>query len=71
LEFEFKGKSIKGEAVPVKSGCQDGICDQHQVSINNEAIGVIRCTKSGWKMGSIADQEFVDAIGHELFLWYE
>jgi hypothetical protein len=71
LEFEFNGQTMKGEAVPVKSGCHGGICDQHQVSLNNEAVGLIRCAKSGWKMSGVADQKLIEAIGQELFLWYE
>jgi hypothetical protein len=71
LEFEFNGQQIKGEAIPVKAGCHDGICDQHQISLGNQAIGLIRCTKGGWKMSGVQDQKLIDAIGQELFLWYE
>jgi hypothetical protein len=71
LEFEFNGQTMKGEAVPVKSGCHDGICDQHQITLNNEAVGLIRCTKSGWRMSGVQDEKLIEAIGHELFLWYE
>jgi hypothetical protein len=71
LEFEYNGITYKGEAIPIQTGCHDGICDQHDVSLNNEHIGLIRCTKSGWRLSGLKDIGLIEAIGHELFLWYE
>ncbi|HEY4195893.1 MAG TPA: hypothetical protein VGM63_10185 [Mucilaginibacter sp.] len=70
LEFEYEGKAYKGEAVPIPETCSDDVCYEAEVSLNDEELGIIRCAKSGWKMDRM-EQELVDAIGNELFLYYE
>jgi hypothetical protein len=71
LTFEYHDKEYTGEAVPIAETCTtDGICFEAEVSLNDEELGIIRCAKSGWKMDR-ADQELVDAIGNEIFLYYE
>ena len=71
LEIEYNGQTFKGEAIPVSQTCHDGVCDELDISLNDEYIGVIKCTKSGWKMDGAEDQGLVDAIGEEIFYWYE
>jgi len=71
LEIEYNGKTFKGEAIPVSQTCHDGICDELDITLDDENLGYIKCTKSGWKMDSVKDQKFVDAIGEEIFYWYE
>ena len=71
LEIEYDGKKFAGEAIPVSQTCHDGICDELDVTLNDENLGIIKCTKGGWKMDTVKDQKFVDAIGEEIFYWYE
>ena len=71
LEIEYNGETYKGEAVPISQTCHDGVCDELDISLNDEHVGVIKCTKSGWKMDGLEDQGLVDAIGEEIFYWYE
>ena len=71
LEIEYDGKVFKGEAIPVNQTCHDGVCDELDITLNDENLGIIKCTKSGWKMDTQTDQKFVDAIGEEIFYWYE
>lgn len=71
LEIEFDGKTYKGEAIPVNQTCHDGVCDELDITLNDENLGIIKCTKGGWKMDTQKDQKFVDAIGEEIFYWYE
>jgi hypothetical protein len=71
LEIEYDGKKFTGEAIPVSQTCHDGICDELDITLNDENLGIIKCTKSGWKMDTVKDQKFVDAIGEEIFYWYE
>ena len=71
LEIEYDGKKFSGEAIPVSQTCHDGICDELDITLNDENLGIIKCTKSGWKMDTVKDQKFVDAIGEEIFYWYE
>jgi len=47
------------------------VCDELDITLNDEYARVIRCTKSGWKMDGATDQGLVDAIGEEIFYWYE
>jgi len=71
LEFEYNGKIFKGEAVPLPGTCNEGVCFQLEVMLNDEFIGIIRSLKNGWKMSREDDQKFVDAIGEEIMGWYE
>jgi hypothetical protein len=71
LEFELNGVAYKGEAVPIAETCSNGVCYEAEVMLNDESLGIIRCAKSGWKMDLVKDQKLVDAIGNELFLWFE
>jgi len=71
LEIEYDGKKFTGEAIPVSQTCHDGICDELDITLNDENLGIIKCTKGGWKMDTVKDQKFVDAIGEEIFYWYE
>lgn len=71
LELEYDGKEFKGEAVPIPETCQDGVCFQLDVTLNDENLGIIRSGKSGWKMDNIDDQKFIDTIGNEIMLYYE
>jgi hypothetical protein len=70
LEFEYKGKEYKGLGVPVISSCEGGVCQQLDITLNNKHLGVIKCTRTGWKL-SDAPQGLANAIGQELHLWYE
>ena len=71
LEIEYDGITYKGEAVPINQTCHDGVCDELDITLNDENLGIIKCTKGGWKMDTQSDQKFVDAIGEEIFYWYE
>jgi hypothetical protein len=71
LEIEYDGTTYKGEAIPVNQTCHDGVCDELDITLNDENLGIIKCTKGGWKMDTQTDQKFVDAIGEEIFFWYE
>jgi hypothetical protein len=71
LEIEYDGKVFKGEAMPISQTCHDGVCDELDITLNDENLGIIKCTKGGWKMDTVKDQKFIDAIGEEIFYWYE
>ncbi|MBS1606238.1 MAG: hypothetical protein JST42_26505 [Bacteroidetes bacterium] len=47
----------------VAAPCEKGFCYELEVSLNNDAMGIIRYGKSGWKMDLVKDQQLVDAIG--------
>jgi hypothetical protein len=70
VEFEYNGKSYKGEAVPITQTCLDGVCTKLDVTLNDEQVGIIRYLKSGWKIDNNPDKKFVKAIGQEILNWY-
>ncbi|MDB5228814.1 MAG: hypothetical protein JWN78_3007 [Bacteroidota bacterium] len=71
LEFEYDEKTYKGDAIPVKLTCHGGVCDELDITLNDENIGIIKCTKGGWKMDNAKDQKLIEKIGEQVFLWYE
>jgi hypothetical protein len=71
LEIEYDGEVFTGEAIPVSQTCHDGVCDELDITLNDKNLGILKCTKGGWKMDTIKDQKFVNAIGEEIFFWYE
>lgn len=71
LEFDYKDTTYKGEAFPVEPVCEEGVCYEMEVMLNDQPLGIIHCTDKGWRMKNVSDQKLVDAIGEEIFLWYE
>lgn len=71
LEIQYKGKTLKGEAVPVSQTCREKVCYELEVSLDNTNLGLIQCTPKEWKMKYVADKKLVHAIGEEISEWYE
>jgi len=71
LTIDWNGKTLTGEAVPVKATCHDGICEELDVTLNDEHLGILKNTKGGWKMDLADDPKLVKAIGEEIVQWYE
>ena len=70
IEFDYKKKHYKGVGLPVISSCENGICLQLDITLNKKRLGIIKCTKTGWKISKVS-QGLVNAIGDEIFHWYE
>jgi hypothetical protein len=71
LDITFKDKQYKGMAVPMIDSCSNGICREFDITLNDKHLGIIRCTKDGWRMTNVKPQALVNASGEEIFLWYE
>jgi hypothetical protein len=71
LDFEYEGSHYKGEAVPVTTTCSEEVCWELEITLNNEELGKIHCTKTGWRMDYVKQQGLVNAIGKIIALWYE
>jgi hypothetical protein len=71
LNFTYNDTEYKGEAIAVGATCHDKICEEHEVTLNNENMGIIRCMKSGWKMDGQEDKGFIKALGQEILVWYK
>ena len=70
LHFDYKGKKYDGVGIPMMSGCHNGICDRLDVTLNKKHVGTIRCTKNGWRLTD-APQGLANAIGEQVFQWYQ
>lgn len=70
LAFEYDGTRYKGEGIPVAETCQKGVCYEVDVTLNDEALGIIRYAKSGWKMDRV-EQGLVKAIGDQILSYFE
>lgn len=71
LEFTFRNKLYKGMAVPMMAMCHDEVCNDLDVTLNDEHYGVIRNTDKGWRMTDVKTQALVNAIGDEITAFYE
>ncbi|MEW6467410.1 MAG: hypothetical protein AB1458_00715 [Bacteroidota bacterium] len=71
IEIEYQGRMYRGQGIPVRGSCKEGVCFELDITLNNEHLGVIHCTDKGWTMKHVKDQGLVNAIGEEIFLWYE
>jgi hypothetical protein len=72
LSFEYKGKNYNGIAKPISASCNNEVCFEMDVILNNEFIGTISCGSNLiWTMKEATDQKLVDKIGEEIVLWYE
>jgi hypothetical protein len=40
LEFEYAGKTYKGEGLPVRETCHDGVCFVHRIGYPIDALGI-------------------------------
>jgi hypothetical protein len=70
LNFAYKGKEYKGIGVPVISSCVNGICQQLDITLNKKHLGVLKCTKNGWKITDVP-QGLTNAIGEKVAMWYQ
>jgi hypothetical protein len=70
LHFQYKGKQYDGVGIPMMTSCHNGVCDRLDVTLNKKHLGVIKCTKDGWRLTD-APQGLVNAIGEKVFEWYE
>lgn len=71
LEFTYAGSTYRGVALPQSTSCTDGVCFELEVILNSENLGTIHCKDERWSMDAVHNQGLVDAIGKEIFLWYE
>ena len=65
LAFEYRNKKYKGVGIPVMSSCADGVCQQVDITLNNKHLGVLRQTKSGWRIPDVP-QGLTTAIRKEV-----
>lgn len=71
IEFEYLGQVYKGQGIPVPGSCSEGVCRELSITLNDELLGVIRCTDKGWELDGAKDYGLVNAIGQEIMTWYE
>ena len=71
LEVSHHGVIFRGNAKPVSQTCNDQVCFELEVTLNNTPFGRIHYAKDQWRMDKISDKEFVETIGNEIFEWYE
>jgi len=65
-EFEYAGKTFKGEVVPIP----ESDYTQFDVMLNDENLGIIRKGKSDWKMDQVKDQKLINLIGEKILEAY-
>jgi hypothetical protein len=70
LDFEYRNKRYKGVGIPVMSSCENGICQQVDITLNKKHVGVLKHTKSGWRIPEVP-QGLTTAIYKEVAKNYE
>ena len=53
VDFEYRKKKYEGVGIPVMSSCENGVCQQVDITLNKKYIGVLKHTKNGWKISDI------------------
>jgi len=71
ITVEYQGQTWEGEAMPIAQTCHDGICEEWEITIDDELMGILRRMKSGWKMEGVEDRKLVKAIGVAVAKWDE
>lgn len=71
LQFEYQKKKYSGTAVPVLSSCDEGVCFELDITLNDKHLGIIRNTEKGWKISEVKSQGLANTIGQQIALWYE
>jgi len=71
LNFEYLGQNYVGEATPIQQTCENGICVEWDIILNDAQIGIIRKMKSGWKLNEIQDKKLVKLIGRDIMMQYQ
>jgi hypothetical protein len=70
LNFEYRKKKYKGVGIPVMSSCENGVCQQVDITLNKKHVGVLKHTKSGWRITDVP-QGLTTAIRKEVEKNYE
>jgi hypothetical protein len=70
LHFQYRGKQFDGVGIPMMASCNNGICNRLDITLNKKHLGVIKCTKNGWRLTD-TPQGLANAIGEQVFQWYE
>lgn len=71
LQFDYKGETYHGEAVPITQTCEDGNCEEWDISLNDAHIGILRKMKSGWKLQELEDKKLIKTIGAQITAFYQ
>lgn len=71
IDLEYKNKAYKGLGIPVMSTCEKGVCYELDITLNDQHMGILRCTPKGWKINEVKQQGLVNAIGNYVAEWYE
>ena len=71
IKLNFRNMELSGRAIPLEKGDGTRHPLRFSVALDDVFDGTIECTKNGWKMDGAEDQGLVDAIGEEIFYWYE
>jgi hypothetical protein len=66
LNFTYREKEYRGEAIPVPETCHDAFCEELDITLNDEHLGILRRMKNGWKMDGQEDKRFVQAMGEAI-----
>lgn len=71
LSVEYKNTLYQGTAVPVPTACEDGVCYNLDITLDQKHLGVMRYDGKKWKITELKPQGLVNAIGDQIFEWYQ
>lgn len=66
LDITYNNIRYKGDAMPIPETCHDDLCEEYDITLNDENMGILRRMKSGWRMDGVADKKLIKAIGEKL-----
>lgn len=70
LSFMHGNKQYEGNAIPILTSCEKGVCMRFDVTIGKKHLGILRNQGGKWKMAEAKSQGFANAMGKEIEGWY-
>lgn len=65
LTFDYNGGEFKGKALPVSNACREEICEELEITLNDEYRGILKHKKKVLEDEDEPDKKFVKAIAGE------
>ena len=71
LKIDYKGSEHHCEIDPVEATLKDGVPWIFSISLDGKFLGIMECTKEGWRMDRKVEPDLVETLGYYIHTHYE